>query len=95
MKAADFAHWVSTELLPEELRAAGKTRICASTAAVWLDKMGFDAGVVGKGIDLDVHERADVVDQGAIMWRRRWRTGNAVWFGTIMMKRLRAQLRAR
>jgi hypothetical protein len=63
MKARDFAKFVSEELLSDELRALGKEKISDSTAVAWLHKLGLDVGPVGKGIDLNVHERADVIEQ--------------------------------
>jgi hypothetical protein len=62
LKVTDFALYLNDDLLADDVEARGK-RLCDSTARVYLHKLGFETGAVRKGIDLTVHERADVVEQ--------------------------------
>lgn len=62
LKVADFALFLNDDLLAEDFEARSK-RLCDRTARVYLHKLGFEAGPVRKGIDMVVHERADVVQQ--------------------------------
>ena len=64
MTAEDFCSWVNLNLLPQVLEnhASAPSKITARTARRWLHKLGFEKVSSKKGIYIDGHERADVVE---------------------------------
>ena len=64
MIAADFCSWVNSNLLPKVLEnhASAPSKISIRTARRWLHKLGFEQVSSKKGIYIDGHERADVVE---------------------------------
>lgn len=63
LRAFDFMNYVNEELLVAELREHGMDGIAESTANEWMRRLGFGYRRKGKGVDLAIHERADVVEQ--------------------------------
>ena len=63
-KPKDFCSWVNLNLLPQVLEnhASAPSKITARTARRWLHKLGFEKISSKKGIYIDGHERADVVE---------------------------------
>ena len=64
MTAEDFCSWVNLNFLPQVLEnhASAPSKITARTARRWLHKLGFEKVSSKKGIYIDGHERADVVE---------------------------------
>ena len=64
MTAEDFCSWVNLNLLPRvlEKHASAPSKITARTARRWLHKLGFEQVSSKKGVYIDGHERADVVE---------------------------------
>ena len=64
MTAEDFCSWVNSNLLPRVLEnhASAPSKITVRTARRWLHKLGFEQVSSKKGVYIDGHERADVVE---------------------------------
>ena len=63
MTARSFCSWVNDELLPNSTLEPGAPRkISVEVARRWLLSMGFKVSRITKGIYVDGHERADVIE---------------------------------
>ena len=64
MTAMDFCTWVNSVLLPMVLEKDSKApdKITVRTARQWLHWLGFELTTTKKGVYIDGHERADVVE---------------------------------
>ena len=72
MTAADFCAWVNSNLLPKVLEnhPSAPSKISIRTARRWLHKFGFEQVSSKKGIYIDEHERADVVEYRKLYVKR-------------------------
>ena len=63
MTIRSFCFWVNNKLLPNSTLESGAPRkISVEVARQWLHTMGFKVKRVTKGIYVDGHKRADVVE---------------------------------
>ena len=72
MTAADFCAWVSSNLLPKviENHPSAPSKISIRTARHWLYKFGFEQVSSKKGIYIDGHKQADVVEYRKLYIKR-------------------------
>ena len=72
MTAADFCAWFNSDLLPKVLNnhPSAPSNISIRTARRWLHKLGFEQVSSKKGIYIDGHERADVVEYRKLYLKR-------------------------
>ena len=62
MTAISFCRWVNESLFPNSILEPGyPRRVSVQTARTWLHKLGFQVLEKKKGVYIDGHERADVV----------------------------------
>lgn len=61
LRVVDFQIWLNGTLLAADLKAQGLDPLSYSTAREFLVNLGFEFGSRRKGIDSNLHERADVV----------------------------------
>ena len=71
MTAASFCSWINNDFLPyEALRPGYPRRVSVELARRWLHQLGFTIINKSKGIFIDGHERADVVEYRKTFLRR-------------------------
>ena len=72
MTAADFCAWVNSDLLPKVLEnhPSAPANISIWTAKRWLHKLSFEQVSSKKGIYIDGHEQADVVEYRKLYLKR-------------------------
>ena len=76
MTTYDFCKWVNRTLLPSLTLEPGFPRkVSVSTCRQWLLQLGFEVITPRKGIFIDGHERADVVEDRITFLRRMVKLG--------------------
>ena len=69
MTAADFSAWINSVLLPKVLENHPDAP-CTVSASRWLHKLGFEKLNTKKGVYIDRHERANVVEYRKLYRRK-------------------------